>query len=202
MHKYFTKSLQSFVAFPVLAANLAFAPLAGVLTGSPTAAVIFSDTNRPLTSKTADNQQKDLTTKAEKVDAYFAQYDLPLAGHGETLVRVAEENNLPWTVLAAIAMRESTGGKFACKKDRENAFGYNSCKHVDFESFDQAIEIVAHTIAGKREKTAHFYEGKELADILDTYNGRAVPHYSEEVMWIMSQIEKQEPIAAINDSNA
>ncbi len=202
MHKNVNKFLQSVVVFPVLATNLALAPLSGMIAGSPTAAVIFTDKNRTLTSEATANQQKDLARKIDKVDAYFAKHNLPLEGHGEKLVTAAEENDLPWPLLAAVAMQESTGGKFACRNDRENVFGYNSCRHLDFESVDQAIDTVARTLAAKNEKTARFYEGKDLETRLEVYNGRAVHDYADSVKWIMSQIEKQEPIAKVSDAKA
>lgn len=153
-------------------------------------------------SEATANKQKDLALKIEKVDAYFAGHNLPLAGHGEKLVTAAEENDLPWPLLAAVAMQESTGGKFACRKDRENVFGYNSCRNLDFDSIDEAIDTVARTLAAKSEKTARFYEGKDLKTRLEVYNGRAVHDYAESVQWIMGQIEKQEPIAKVSDKNA
>lgn len=193
MQKNVTKFLQSVVVLPVLTANLAIAPFAGMIAGSPSAAAIFSRENRPLESQVADNKQKDLAIKAGKIDAYFERHDLPLAGYGEALVRSAEENDLPWGVLAAVAMVESTGYKFACKKDPENGFGYHSCKKVDFQSIEEAIETVAHTLAGAREKTAHLYGDKDLDTRLAIYNGYANPYYVDNVHWVMAQIDNQEP---------
>jgi hypothetical protein len=183
------KSLQSFVVFPVLAANLVLTPFAGVGAGTPSVAAISPDINRPLVSETTGNKQADLAAKAQKIDAYFAKYDLPLAGKGAKLASAAEENDLPWPLIAAMAMQESTGGKFACGY---NAFGWGSCKGVKFTSYEQAIDTVARAIGGNDPKTARYYDGKPLPERLKVYNGRAVADYAESVQWIMTQIENQQ----------
>ena len=192
MHKHFRTSLQSFVAFPVLAASLVISPLTGLMAGSPSVAAISPDTNRTLASEAAVNQQSDidakaeadLDTKAEKIDAYFAQYNLPMAGEGHKLVEAAEANDLPWPLLAAISMRESTGG--AHEYNGYNAFGYGSAK---FSSYDQAIDTVAATIGGNKTGTARFYANKSIPDRLTTYNGNAVAGYADSVQGIMNKIE-------------
>ena len=204
MHKHFVKSLQSFVAFPVLAASLVMSPLAGINAGSPTAAAITPDTNRNLTSETAVNQQSeldakaqsDLDIKAEKIDAYFAQYNLPLAGEGHELASAAESNDLPWPLIAAVAMRESTGGLHACGY---NAFGYGSCKSVTFSSYDQAIDAVAATLGANNPSTARFYADKTIPDRLTVYNGNAVAGYSDSIQRIMNKIEAM-PTAQSSDA--
>lgn len=172
-----------------MAANLILSPVLGGI-GSPTAAVISPETNRPLSSVVASNKKADHATKAKKIDAYFAKYDLPLSGYGEELVSVAEKYDLPWPLIAAVAMQESTGGKFACRADRENMWGYGSCKSVNFESVEQGIELVAKTIAAQSPGTKRFYENKSLEERLRVYNGRAVANYAESVHWIMEQIEE------------
>ena len=49
--------------------------------------------------------------KAEAIDTYFAKRDMPLEGMGMNMVIEAEKNDLDWRILAAIAVREITGGK-------------------------------------------------------------------------------------------
>ena len=198
MHKYFSKSLQSLVAFPVLAANLALSPISGASIGSPTAAVISPDSNRPLSSLVTVNQQSaDQDEKAQKIDAYFAQRNLPMAGEGQKLVSAAEKNDLPWPLIASMAVIESTAGKNACPEDSNNVFGWDSCHGEKFDSMDDAIDTVAESISAHRETTAKYYKGKDLSDILETYNGRANSHYVANTMWVMNQIEQQ-PIATIS----
>ena len=193
MHKHFKKSLQSLVAFPVLAASLV-SPFSGGLAGSPTAAVISPETNRPLSSLVTFNQKSDLDRKAQKIDAYFAKNNFPLAGQGKKLAAAAEKNDLPWTLVASMAVIESTAGRHACPNDKNNVFGWGSCHGEKFDSIDDAIDTIAESISGNRDATARYYDGKKLKDILETYNGRANPLYVQKIMWTMDQIEQQ-PIA-------
>lgn len=130
--------------------------------------------------------QKEREVKAAKIDAYYARHNLPLEGYGMEMVLAAEANNLDWRLLPAIAMRETTGGKFACK---QNPFGWGSCK-IGFESFSHAITSVAEHLGGNNVRTARFYKGKDLRGILTTYNPPSVvPTYADEVISIMKRIE-------------
>lgn len=124
--------------------------------------------------------------KADAIDAYFAELDAPLEGYGEKFVLEAEKNDLDWRLLPAIAMRESTGGKHACKRVPNSVFGYGSCK-ISFESIDKSIEIVAHSLGGNNPNTARHYDGKTTTQILKKYNS-VIPGYSNQVIKIMKAI--------------
>lgn len=195
MQKKISKIMQAFAVFPILTANLALAPF-GAGAGLPTASVIFPDKNGPLTSEVADNKQHDLEVKAAKVDAYFAQYDLPIASHGKTLVRVAEENDLPWQSLAAVAMIESTGCKFVIP-GKNNCFGWGHGK-ITFKSIDDSILAVGKALGANNDATKHYYDGKSFEEKLITYNGRTAngksvnPKYVQKVFLVMDRIEKME----------
>ncbi len=124
--------------------------------------------------------------KAAKIDTYYGKYNLPLAGYGMTMVLAGEKYGIDPYLIAGIAMRESTGGKFACGN---NPFGWGSCK-IKFESFEHAIDVVAMNLGGHNEKTARYYKGKSTKAILDTYNPPSVvATYSSEVMGIMKKID-------------
>ena len=170
-------------------------PFSGANIGSPTAAVISPDTNRPLSSLVTVNQQDDMDQKAKKIDAFFASRNLPMAGQGKALVAAAEKNDLPWALIASMAVIESTAGVHACPGDSINVFGWNSCHGAKFDSMDDAINTVAETVSAHRDPTKKYYEGKKLTDILETYNGRANPAYVQNIKWVMDQIEQQ-PIAS------
>jgi hypothetical protein len=95
------------------------------------------------------------------------------------------------TTYPAIAVRESTGGKYACKSVSYSAFGWGSCK-ISFKSYDHAIEVMATNLGGNNPKTARYYDNKSVKDILETYNPPSVvPTYAKEVMAIMDKIENQ-----------
>lgn len=138
--------------------------------------------------------------KAKAIDAYFAERDMPMAGTGMKMVLEAEKNNLDWRLLPAIAVRESTGGKFQCKKVPNSPFGWGSCK-IGFKSYDEAIEVVAKNLGGNNPNTSHHYDNKTTTQILRAYNPPSiVPKYAEQVISIMDAIGEadNETIVAIN----
>lgn len=126
--------------------------------------------------------------KAEAIDAYFREHDMPLEGTGAKMVQEAEKNDLDWRLLAAIAVRESTGGKHDCKKVENNPFGWGSCK-IGFKSNEEAIETVAKNLGGNNPKTAKHYDDKTTKEILQTYNPPSVVRkYADQVISIMDDI--------------
>ncbi len=126
--------------------------------------------------------------KAEAIDAHFRKYDMPLQGTGMKMVIEAKKNDIDWRLLPAIAVRESTGGKYVCKKVTFSPFGWGSCK-INFESYEKAIEIVAHNLGGNNPNTDHYYADKSVKEILQTYNPPSiVKYYAEQVIKIMDTI--------------
>lgn len=186
MLKNVSRSLQSFVVLPILATNLLSAPMQ--MTKFPTVAVLSTDENRPLDLSDSGNQQNDLEEKAQKIDAYFAQYHLPLAGHGMTFVREAEENGIPYALLPAIAMAESTGCKFIIP-NTNNCFGWGSGK-IKFKTIDEAISKIAWNLGGNNPATMRHYADKDVDGILKSFNPPHIaPKYLGNVKSIMNKIE-------------
>jgi hypothetical protein len=139
-------------------------------------------------SKVLDAKVQTIKAHADAIDAYFASKDMPLEGTGLKMALEAEKNDLDWRLLPAISARESTGGKAECKKVRNNAFGWGSCK-IGFKSNDQAIEVVAKNLGGNNPKTAMHYDNKTTMQVLRAYNPPSiVPKYAEQVMTIMNTI--------------
>jgi hypothetical protein len=133
--------------------------------------------------------QKEREEKAAKIDAYFKKNGMPLAGYGMKMVTEAEEHDIDWRLIPAIAIRESTGGLHQCKSVTYSPFGFGSCK-INFKSYDSAIEIVATNLGGDNPKTARHYEGKTTKGILQSYNPPSVvPTYAGEVMALMTKID-------------
>ncbi len=127
--------------------------------------------------------------RAQNIDEYFAKNDLPLAGHGETFVKVADKYNLDYRLLPAIAMRESTGGKQACPYGNDaNVFGWHSCK-TKFSSYEESIDKVGAHLAGEIKSTKSYYGNKTVWKKLRTYNSVIKP-YPDQVIAIMNKIEK------------
>jgi len=183
--------LQSIVAIPMLAIAV---PLTGV-SSIPSLAAINSTLTKEnsviITQEEVERkEQADLEIKhkeqAELIDNFFASYDAPLKGHGMKFVLEAEKNKIDWRLLPAIAMRESTGGKHACKKVPNSVFGYGSCK-LSFNSIDESIAIVSRSLGGNNPNTAHHYDDKTIIQILKKYNS-IIPNYSGQVVKIMKKI--------------
>lgn len=151
----------------------------------------------------ADPEAELRKAKAEAIDAYFRERKMPLMGTGMKMVEEAEKNGLDWRLLAAIAVRESTGGKHACKKVANNAFGWASCK-IGFESNEKAIETVAKNLGGNNPNTARHYDDKTTKEILRAYNPPSiVPRYAEQVMAIMNVMgESEMPVAPLLTYNS
>jgi len=173
--------LNSIIAIPMLAIAM---PLSGV-GAIPTIDAI----NNSLTKENSviiTQEEVVRKEKADAIDTYFHKHDAPLEGHGMKFVLEAEKNDIDWRLLPAIAMRESTGGKHACKKVPNSVFGWGSCK-ISFDSIDESIEIVARNLGGNNPKTDHHYEDKTVTQILKKYNS-VIPGYSNQVIRIMKDI--------------
>jgi hypothetical protein len=183
--------------------------MANVNSTQITPSLLVSKVNIEINGKVALNQAADLEAqilkakqaKADAIDAYFAEHDMPLEGAGMKMVTEAENNDLDWRLLAAISVRESTGGKNDCIKVNHNAFGWGSCK-IGFKTDDQAIETVARNLGGNNPKTSMHYDNKTTKEILRAYNPPSiVPKYAEQVMSIMDTIGPVDAVTVIPVSN-
>lgn len=125
--------------------------------------------------------------RAKNIDDYFAKYNLPLAGYGEAFVKTADKYDLDYRLLPAIAMRESTGGKNPCYNDKDNVFGWHSCK-TTFDSQEAAIDKVGAHLAGEIKSTLTYYGNKTVWKKLRTYNSVIKP-YPDQVIAIMNKID-------------
>jgi hypothetical protein len=143
-------------------------------------------------------EKKEDAIQAAKIDKYFASYNLPLAGYGKNFVETSDKYNLDWRLLAAIAMRESTGGKFSCPYGSKNVFGWHSCKTY-FKTYEEAIDKVGQHLAGEVKSTAGYYKNKTIPQKLKRYNS-VIPDYTQDIYSIMAKIENQKvnPELALN----
>jgi hypothetical protein len=124
--------------------------------------------------------------RAVKIDAYFEKRGMPLAGYGSEFVAKADEYGIDWTLLAAISVAESSGGKQMCNF---NPFGWGSCRSGvgDFSSISEAIDYVSMNLGGHNPRTAGAYSGNSEADLW-SYNGTVDPLYPGKVMRYMRDI--------------
>lgn len=160
---------------------------------TPGSATILTDAN--VQNQVSVLSEADLRERAEiaaKIDQYYADHNMPLAGYGAKMVEVAYENDLDPYLIPALSVRESTGGKFACKTHANNPFGWASCK-VGFDTMDSAIEKIGQHLGGNHPKTSSYYKDKDVKGILQTYNPPSVvPGYANQVMSIMTKIKNTE----------
>ena len=210
-NKTLIRFVESFILLPVMTISGATAPMPitpkDVLVNPPIASVqklnietygtmainkiMGPKSEISLVTETDLAAEKILQNKANAVDAYFKERGMPLMGMGMKMVTEAEKNDLDWRLLAAISVRESTGGKNECIKVPNNSFGWGSCK-IGFKSNESAIETVARNLGGNNPKTAHYYGNKTTIQILRTYNPPSiVPKYAEQVLSIMDKIGQE-----------
>ncbi|MDH5442117.1 MAG: hypothetical protein OEX08_00725 [Candidatus Nomurabacteria bacterium] len=160
------------VGQPTVAAGLAISasPLAMFIPINPTATSAVSD------------------TRAQQVEAYFAQWDLPAGEYAESFIVYADKYDLDWRLVASLAMLESTGFKNACGN---NGFGWGSCG-ISFPSHDEAIRTVTLNLAGHNPNTARYYADKNIHEILEAYNPPETvgitPNYHKKVIRVMDEI--------------
>ena len=199
-NKQIIRFVESFILLPGLAmSSMPVGSLSqAVVSVVNTPSVVMSEKQSKETAELlALNQAKDQKLKADAIDTYFNDRNMPLKGMGMKMVQEAEKNDLDWRLLAAIAVRESTGGKHACKKATFNSFGWGSCK-INFSSNEKAIETVARNLGGNNPNTDHHYAEKTTVQILRAYNPPSiVPRYAEQVIAIMDTIGGEEMVLAV-----
>ena len=122
--------------------------------------------------------------KAQRLDAYFSKRDMPLAGYGIEFVRAANKYNVDWRLIAAIGVRESSGGKHMMNN---NPFGWGSAK-IKFDDFSEAIDVVTSNLGGFNPNTARYYKNADTKKKLWYYNGTVMPTYPAEVIDIMEMV--------------
>ncbi|MCX6635441.1 MAG: hypothetical protein NT090_10235 [Acidobacteria bacterium] len=108
---------------------------------------------------------------------FFLKYDSPVHYLAVDFLEAADENGLDWRLLPTIAMVESGGGRSHTKN---NIFGWASCRR-GFPSVHEGIHTVASRLANSR-----LYRGKDLEDILRTYNRRKA--YGHTVLILMKTL--------------
>lgn len=148
--------------------------------------VIAETVTQPVTygsSTTAICLSKPADDRATRLNSFFADRNMPLAGYGDELVAAADKYALDWRLVAAIGIRESSGGKHLMNN---NPFGWGSAK-IPFKNFSEAIVEVTKNLAGADEDTAKYYKDRTLEKKLWFYNGSVMPEYTGEVIAIMNR---------------
>lgn len=179
--------MQSFIIVPFLATNLSV----GAVASAVGEAIAGREGVKDMAGVMAERAMY-----AKRIDTYFAKAGMPLEGFGMKMVIEAEKNGLDPFLIPAIAVRESSGGKFACARFPENAWGWHSCKTGLGGSTEKAIERIASHLGGNHKNTSRYYFGKDTREILQTYNPPSVvAAYADEVLSIMVRIGETEPLS-------
>lgn len=170
-----------------LGMTLAFMPFLSMSTADtniiPSNFLENNDTNEA--AITIEDIRKE---RALKIEKYYNDRSMPLAKHAMDFVLVAEKYGLDYTLLPAIAVRESSGGKNDCYN---NPFGWGSCK-IKYNSYKDAIEGVGKNLGGANPRTSYYYAGKTSKEKLWYYNGTVIASYPDEVLEIMKRIDKMD----------
>lgn len=188
MHRFFKNDvLRSVMITPLLVSTLSFGSIDD--TGLQSSTIDIKSQSNNVKVQTLTEEKLTLRMRADKIDAYFRDRNMPLEGYGMKMVQVAEEHDLDWRLIPAISVIETTGGKNICKSKSgaNNPFGYGSCK-IAFDSINEAIEVVGKNLGGNNPKTAYHYDNKDLDGILKSYNS-VIPTYNKKIRSVMSRIE-------------
>jgi len=151
--------------------------LSGLLSLNPATVI-----NNKVEAEQTKEEIQIVDERAEKLDAYFAKWDMPLEGQGAKFIEEADRYGLNWRLLPAISVAESSGGKYM---KNNNPFGWASCE-IAFNDFSHAIEIVAWNLGGENPQTAKYYKDADLDTILWYYNGSVIKTYPDKVKYIMT----------------
>ncbi len=184
--------LQSFLAIPMLVVTI---PLTGVtppITLATKTPIVVTEKNSVVTTQEEINRKE----KANLINTFFAKNEAPLEGYGMEFVVAAEKNNIDWRLLPAIAMRETTGGKYSCKNPKapNNNFGWFSCRK-GFKSIDQSIQFISMTLGGNNLNSKYYHNKMTTKQILKKYNpDYIIPGYSNQVIQIMEMIDPAEKV--------
>ena len=168
-----------------------------LFTNTPQTAV-----EQPLTEEERHQLEKK-RIRAERTAAlttFFEQYQSPLTEDAETFVMVAEEYDLDWRLLPAIACKESTCGQYipwnaAAGTPSYNPFGWGvyGDQVISFPDWADAIDTVG---AGLRK---HYYDnGRNTPELIEEiYTPSSLERgrtWSSGVRYFMAQIETEEEL--------
>jgi hypothetical protein len=146
-----------------------------------------------------DAQQPEKDNRAEFLRAYLLQYNSPLADEAETFVAEADNYNIDYRLLPAIAGVESWFGT-RYPRNTYNGWGYGiyGTHMTYFKSWDDAIHTISKDI---REKYMDKWGAKNVYEIGSRY--ASDPKWAIKVTHFISAMEafeKKPQIKAISIS--
>ncbi len=122
--------------------------------------------------------------RVKTLQNFFKKYNSPLELNAETFIKVADQYNIDYKILPAIACVESTCAKFYIKENY-NPFGWGSGK-IQFSSFDEAIEKIA-----KGLDEIYLSKGRDTIEtIAPVYNPPSPTTWTKSAYYFISQMEE------------
>jgi hypothetical protein len=153
---------------------------------------VFAESEAGSAGTLAMRQVDVSDTRAQKLRAYLASYNSPLAADADTFIEEADKNGLDWKLVAAIAGVESTFGK-EIPTGSYNAWGWGvftgAQDGVHFTDWTDGITKVSEGL-----KTNYVDRGaKTVYDIGWMYaaNGDS---WSSHVRYFINQLEAFKPV--------
>ncbi len=127
--------------------------------------------------------QKDLRVKT--LEEYLTRYNSPLANEAETFVETADEYNLDWRFMPAIAGMESIFARRVLYNSY-NPFGWGG-GYIIFESWEESIQTVGKSL-GERSAENDRYGPEAWAAIYCPPNSQ---NWTIGVRYFIGEIEKE-----------
>ncbi|MCB9790573.1 glucosaminidase domain-containing protein [Candidatus Nomurabacteria bacterium] len=146
----------------------------------------LDESHEELNIKSIDEKLKDINLDKEqvrKIRAYLAKRGAPLADHAETFVRMAQKYDLPYNLMPAISIIESSGGLHNYRPYNYAGMGGQVNPYV-FTSFDQAIETHAKIL-----RTGYFDKGADTPYEIGQYYCYQCPTWGAKVQSVMNSID-------------
>ena len=151
--------------------------------------------DEPIRETVVDTEQAQETdNRGEALDALFAVYDSRWEDLGKEFVEVADNYDLDWRLLPAIAGTESSFGKNTPSCAPRNPFGWTSttspCGYYRFNSWEDAIETVAQKIAHGKAYTRYQQTG-EIHELAHAYNPLNTQKWERDINFFIGAIERK-----------
>lgn len=128
-------------------------------------------------------------SRADAIDRVMTRYNCPMAGLGPVFVKYADENNIPYWIVASIAFQESSCGKNLPKKDGKetfNAYGWGVWGEniKAFDDWEHGISVMS-----KYMNDMFYSQGvTDLCEIMKTYTPPSQGSWCEGVGYFRDQI--------------
>ncbi len=124
-------------------------------------------------------------SRAIVLNQFFSYYHSPLAAYADLIVSKADEYNIDYRLLPAIAMQETTLCQKTLKQSPYNCWGWGiwGKKVTTFTSFADAIDTISRYFGNRKAKGI-----VTLDEIATIYNPGDTNHWKEHVAHFMSEL--------------